>query len=110
MSKVSVGSVNKMLFILAPFMYFTTNATHLQAHMTCWVYIGNLAYYLAVQPIGDVAYKLSDLIKRVFKGATPRGWFVSKVLGATGGRHTRSGAVSNLPRLWGRLKGGSERK
>ena len=46
-------------------MHFTTNATSLQAHMTCWVCIGNLVYYLAVQSRGDVASKLSDLVKRI---------------------------------------------
>ena len=28
-----------------------------------WVCMGNLVYYLAVQPIDGVAYKLSDLAK-----------------------------------------------
>ena len=46
-------------------MYFTTNATYLQEHMTCWVCLGNLVDYLVVQPIiGDVAYNQSDLVKR----------------------------------------------
>ena len=49
------------------------------------------------------------------EGATPRGWFVSEILGATGGRHMGPGTVSNLPRLLGRLerrfrkKSGNER-
>ena len=66
MGKVSFGSLNKTLLILAQSLYvLTTNATHLQAHMTCCVCIGNLAYYLAVRPKGDVAYKLSDLVNRI---------------------------------------------
>ena len=53
-------------------MYFTTNASHLQAHMTCWVYMGDLVYYLAVQQTGDVAYKLSDLgLKRIILYESP---------------------------------------
>ena len=30
-----------------------------------WVCIGNLVYYLAVQPIDDMVYKLSDLVKLI---------------------------------------------
>ena len=52
-------------------MYFYYNATHLRAHMTCWVCIGNLVYYLVVQPIGDVAYKLSDLVKSIILYKSP---------------------------------------
>ena len=33
-----------------------------------------------------------------------------RLWGATGERHTGPGTVSNLPRLWGRLEGGSEMK
>ena len=33
--------------------------------MIGWVCIGHLVYYLTVQLIGDVAYKLSDLVKAV---------------------------------------------
>ena len=47
-------------------------------------------------------YKL--LLPTPDEGATPRGWFVSEVLGATGGRNTRPGTVFNLPKLLGRLE------
>ena len=30
-----------------------------------WVCVDNLVYYLAMQPIDDVAYKLSDLVKLI---------------------------------------------
>ena len=49
-------------------------------------------------------YKLLLPTPDADEGATPRGWFVSEVLGATGGRRMGPGTVSNLPRLLGRLE------
>ena len=56
-------------------------------------------------------YKLLLPTPDADEGATPRGWFVSEVLGATGGRHVGPGTVSNLPRLLGRFRktSGNER-
>ena len=51
--------------------FFTTNATYLQAHVACWVCIGNSVDYLVVQPTSDVAYKLSDLVKRITSYKSP---------------------------------------
>ena len=52
-------------------MYFNTNTTHLRVHMTCWVCKGNFVYYLAVQPIHDMTYMLSNLAKRVILYKSP---------------------------------------
>ena len=48
-------------------------------------------------------YKLL-LLPTPDEGATPRGWLVSEVLRATGGRHTGPETVSNFPRLLRRLE------
>ena len=57
MRKDSVGSGNEIPINTSAehFMYFTTDATHLQAHMTCWVCIGNLESYFVVQPINSLS-------------------------------------------------------
>ena len=62
MRKFRVDSVNKILITPAqsPFyvLYYKYN-TLISTH-DLLVCIGNLVYYLAVQPIDDVAHKLSD--------------------------------------------------
>ena len=59
---------------------------------------------MSVGTSGEYKLPLLPLLPTPDEGATPRGWFVSEVPGATGGRHTGPGTVSNLPRLLGRLE------
>ena len=51
-----------------------------------------------------------DLMIAFMRGYPSRGWFVSEVLGATGGQHTWDPGRFPISRarLWGRLEGGSE--